>query len=209
MKLNLSKRIIDFLKSFSIGIIIAIPLAIFTHWEFFKSKENWFSIFYSFHFLIFSSVIFTFLFVKAVFFDHISEDEVKKTKEEIEKLTNIRTKSDAIDKLKKLKIKINLMIEWLSFDEGCTWITNFKNFDLNIEELINNDLNKEDITNLSKSIIEIYGGMGSFNDYYRKDLDKLSNNWIKRNGDSNSLATEIFELATDLRRMKSFNYESA
>ena len=101
---------------------------------------------------------------------------------------------DLIDSLSKL-------VGILEMDPGCQWIEAFRNSLNQTRSLVGSNYGKEELVNLSSSITHVYGGMGSFNDYWPGIYDPNTGRYTQIPGteDFEKISNEVYEIAIKLR----------
>jgi hypothetical protein len=101
---------------------------------------------------------------------------------------------DLIDSLSKL-------VGILEMDPGCQWIEAFRNSLNQAQSLVGRNYGKEELRNLSTSITHVYGGMGSFNDYWPGIYDPNTGRYTQIPGteDFKNVSGEVYNLALELR----------
>ncbi len=72
---------------------------------------------------------------------------------------------DRNPQLERLLISLRQLVEVLRKDEFCDWTQHFQNCHEYAENLLANGFSQEELNDLSSSIMRVYGGSGSFNDY--------------------------------------------
>tara|TARA_B100000614_G_scaffold255651_1_gene273015 strand:+ start:2024 stop:2383 length:360 start_codon:yes stop_codon:yes gene_type:complete len=108
----------------------------------------------------------------------------------------LSTRKKQLDKL--IQALEHLCIH-LRLDKGCPWIDHFENQLEKAKSLTNSQFSQNDLNELSSSIRSVYGGMGSFNDYYNPSFSKQRNKIIKQLGSSVDLSEHVYEYALELK----------
>lgn len=67
--------------------------------------------------------------------------------------------------LERLSTHLRQLVAVLQQDELCDWTKHFANCLAHAEHLLANGFTQEELNDLSSSIMRVYGGSGSFNDY--------------------------------------------
>ncbi|MCG1041483.1 hypothetical protein KQH60_02415 [Mycetohabitans sp. B8] len=92
------------------------------------------------------------------------------------------------------------LVNLLALDPSCQWVHKFK-LDLEqVNRLKEMSFNSSDLANLSASIRQVYGGMGSFNDYEPTRYDSVTGRYtlIAGTEDFDMLRRKVFDLAMAL-----------
>ena len=111
---------------------------------------------------------------------------------------NIMT-PDRKQQLNKLIEALEHLCMHLRLDENCTWTRHFERQLTIAKELVEIDFAQSDLNKLSSSIRSVYGGMGSFNDYYNPNFTKEINKIIKQIGSSTELSERVYDYALELK----------
>ena len=102
--------------------------------------------------------------------------------------------------LSDLKSAIDQLCLHLKIDKSCIWTAHFEKQLKQIQDLIEYGYVEENLYELSSSIRSVYGGMGSFNDYYNPHQSKERNELIKQYGSSRDLSSKVYDLAIKLKQ---------
>ncbi len=102
--------------------------------------------------------------------------------------------------LSDLKLAIEQLCLHLKTDESCIWTNHFEKQLKHVNDLIEYGYVEENLYELSSSIRAVYGGMGSFNDYYNPHHSKERNELIKLYGSSSDLSSKVYDLAVKLKQ---------
>lgn len=102
--------------------------------------------------------------------------------------------------LKKLKTALVQLILLLKVDRSCLWTAHFEKQLAHVNDLIEYGYVDEDLYELSSSIRSVYGGMGSFNDYYNPDQSKERSKLVKKYGSSRVLSSKVYDHAIELKQ---------
>ena len=97
------------------------------------------------------------------------------------------------------------LVHILRLDQDCQWTDHFKNCLEEAKKLRDNGSQQKELNLLSASVMSVYGGTGSFNDYvpvlYSEENGKASTNQgMERLSHGSSL---VYTCALDLRSMES------
>lgn len=93
------------------------------------------------------------------------------------------------------------LVAILKKDPACKWTNKFK-IDLDdCQKVLDTGGSKEDLMALSKSITEVFQGMGSFNDYSPSTYDEKTGQYTLISGTERfeDVSTRVFDLAVGLR----------
>lgn len=82
------------------------------------------------------------------------------------------------EQLSLLIENLRAMISLLDLDSSCIWAPHFKKSLKDAIDLSKSPLNQNDLAALSSSIRSVYGGMGSFNDYFPAQYDTATGRCI-------------------------------
>jgi hypothetical protein len=99
---------------------------------------------------------------------------------------------DRSRQLEELVESLGKLIAILKKDENCQWITHFERCLERGRELMSAGAEQSDLNDLSVSVMHVYGGMGSFNDYVPANVDHGTGRPIPIEG------MESFEVASGL-----------
>ncbi|AZZ98454.1 hypothetical protein [Pseudoalteromonas sp. R3] len=102
--------------------------------------------------------------------------------------------------LSDLKLAIEQLCLHLKIDKSCIWTDHFERQLKQINDLIEYGYVEENLYELSSSVRAVYGGMGSFNDYYYPHQSKERNELIKKYGSSRDLSSKVYDLALKLKQ---------
>lgn len=102
--------------------------------------------------------------------------------------------------LADLKLAIEQLCMHLKTDESCIWTNHFEKQLKQVNDLIEYGYVEENLYELSSSIRAVYGGMGSFNDYYNPHQSKERNELIKLYGSSGDISSRVYDLAVKLKQ---------
>ena len=102
--------------------------------------------------------------------------------------------------LSDLKLAIEQLCLHLKTDECCIWTNHFENQLKQVNDLIEYGYVEENLYELSSSVRAVYGGTGSFNDYYNPHQSKEKNELIKLYGSSCDLSSKVYDLAVKLKQ---------
>ncbi|WP_139164018.1 DUF6966 domain-containing protein [Desulfoluna spongiiphila] len=102
------------------------------------------------------------------------------------------------NQLDKLIQSLEHLCIHLRLDEDCPWIDHFERQLENAKSLSNSKFTQKELSDLSSSIRSVYGGMGSFNDYYNPNYTKHRNEVMKLLGSSTDLSERVYEYALEL-----------
>jgi hypothetical protein len=72
---------------------------------------------------------------------------------------------DRRPQLERLLTGLRQLVDILRREELCDWTKHFANSLAHAEHLLANGFTQEELNDLSSSIMGVYGGSGSFNDY--------------------------------------------
>ncbi|MFC3702865.1 DUF6966 domain-containing protein [Reinekea marina] len=100
----------------------------------------------------------------------------------------------------EIRSAIEQLILHLKTDKSCLWTAHFEKQLRHINDLIEYGYVDDDLYQLSSSIRAVYGGMGSFNDYYNPNQSKERNELIEKFGSSNDLSSKVYDLAIKLKQ---------
>jgi hypothetical protein len=105
------------------------------------------------------------------------------------------------EKLVRLHSVLEKIIIMIRLDPKNQWANKFANDLQFCEFLLKSNPSSDDIISISKSITDVYRGMGSFNDYEPAIFDPKSGRNCIINGTENfkKLANELFNIAVELR----------
>lgn len=103
--------------------------------------------------------------------------------------------------LKRLEERLRLLVDVLQLDPSCPWTRAFESALAVTREYLAEMPDRQAIINLSQSITLVYGGAGSFNDYYPGVFDAGTGKFTRVPGTEafERLASEVFESAQSLR----------
>nr|WP_319495134.1 hypothetical protein [uncultured Desulfobacter sp.] len=108
--------------------------------------------------------------------------------------------------ISKQKKQLELLIQALEHlcthlrvDKDCPWTDHFERQLNNAMNLFHNGFTQDDLNSLSSSVRSVYGGMGSFNDYYNPNFTKQRNKIIEQIGSSLDLSEKVYEYALELK----------
>lgn len=102
--------------------------------------------------------------------------------------------------LSQLKLAIEQLCLHLKTDDSCIWTNHFEKQLKLVNDLIEYGYVEENLYELSSSIRAVYGGMGSFNDYYNPQQSKERSKLIKLYGSSSDLSSKVYDLAVKLKQ---------
>jgi hypothetical protein len=110
----------------------------------------------------------------------------------------------ANEKLARLYVALEKLLAMMLLDPKSPWTNKFVNDKNFCDSLLRKTPSIEDLTSLSKSIIDVYQGMGSFNDYAPAVFDQKTGRYAPIPGTEcfSDLASEVFNLAIELRVKK-------
>lgn len=76
--------------------------------------------------------------------------------------------------LKTLAEQLSRLVEVLRLDPDCQWRGHFEQCLQTVRDLLESSFTQDDLSNLSSSVMHVYGGMGSFSDYAPTSYDAQS-----------------------------------
>src|SRR5690242_4874457 len=79
---------------------------------------------------------------------------------------------DRSHQLEELVESLGELVAILKNDENCRWIIHFERCLERGRNLMNTGAIQSDLNDLSVSVMRVYGGMGSFNDYIPAHVDR-------------------------------------
>jgi hypothetical protein len=102
--------------------------------------------------------------------------------------------------LEKLVQALKRLVEILQLDPSCTWTAKFQNDLAKGIELLNGKYEEDDLRSFSSSIRHVFGGMGSFNDYYPGKYDRLTGRYNRIAGteDFEKIVKQVFDQSLEL-----------
>ncbi|MCZ4374317.1 hypothetical protein O4H50_21240 [Vibrio diazotrophicus] len=100
--------------------------------------------------------------------------------------------------LKRLILALEHLCVHLRLDDKCVWTAHFEQQLICAQQLDKNGFTQADLNELSSSVRSVYGGMGSFNDYYNPNYSIQRSLIIKQLGSSPELSSRVYEFALDL-----------
>lgn len=106
-------------------------------------------------------------------------------------------------RLQILSDRLAELVAVMRLDTQSPWARKFeRDLDLSRHLLVENH-NRQDVIELSKSITDVYQGMGSFNDYSPGSFDASTGRYIQIPGTESfdKLAQEVFQAAVTLREI--------
>jgi hypothetical protein len=106
-------------------------------------------------------------------------------------------------RLQQLSGRLAALVEVLRLDASSPWTSKFER-DLALSRLLMQEgSSREDIIALSKSVTDVYQGMGSFNDYSPAIFDASTGRYTPTPGTEAfaRLANEVFDAAVALREL--------
>jgi hypothetical protein len=106
--------------------------------------------------------------------------------------------------LMELGTALRELVSFLRKDPACKWTSKFEADLADCQNLLDAGGAKEDVIALSKSITEVFQGMGSFNDYSPSTFDRTTGRYTSIPGTErfDAVSTRVFDLAVSLRATK-------
>ncbi len=93
------------------------------------------------------------------------------------------------------------LVDILHLDKNCQWTAKFEDDLLLCEKILDGAMLKEDIYALSNSIMYVFQGMASFNDYFPATFNSVTGRYQPISGteDFSIISDKVFNLAKKLR----------
>ena len=103
--------------------------------------------------------------------------------------------------LKALSKSLSELVGILRLDESCQWLGHFEASLRETNRLIEKGFGSDQLGDLSGSVMYVYAGAGSFNDYFPATFDSASERFIGIPGTENfeQLSKEVYDHALSLR----------
>ena len=103
--------------------------------------------------------------------------------------------------LQMLAASLAGLVEVLRLDDSCQWLNHFESNLHSTNKLIEVGFTADQLSDLSASIMHVYGGMCSFNDYGPFTYDASSGRYVPIPGtaDFERLSQEVYDRALSLR----------
>ncbi len=111
---------------------------------------------------------------------------------------------NAKDKAKILHAALERLVELLKRDPGNRWSAKFENDLTASKALIDGTFSQDVATKLSQSIVSVFGGMGSFNDYSPSVYNAATGRYVAIPGcdDFGEVTTRVHDAAIGLRTLE-------
>lgn len=108
---------------------------------------------------------------------------------------------DRTNQLRQLEMSLDRLVEILRLDPRCQWLPHFDSCLQQTRQLLQEGFTQEQLNGLSSSVMHVYGGMGSFNDYGPGIYDSTDGRYspIPGAGDFEAVSTQVHEQALTLR----------
>jgi hypothetical protein len=103
--------------------------------------------------------------------------------------------------LRELTESLSRLVEILRLDKACHWRTHFEMSLSHAQSLLAREFEQSDLNALASSIMQVYGGMGSFNDYAPSIYDAHARRYrpIPGADDFEDVSGRVYEAALALR----------
>lgn len=105
--------------------------------------------------------------------------------------------SDRRAQLGKLQAHLQTLVALLRLDSGCQWTGHFESCLSHARQLASSSPSQDELNALSGSVMHVFGGMGSFNDYAPWQNGKV----IRGMEALTEAGAAVYESALDLRRV--------
>ena len=104
--------------------------------------------------------------------------------------TNLRTQQ-----LEALQAGLTLLCELLRLDKPTHWLNHFERCLHTTASLLSNGFDQDALNALSRSVRQVFGGMGSFNDYVPVTGTKESSAWYRKHGNPEETIRLVYDSA--------------
>lgn len=103
--------------------------------------------------------------------------------------------------LESLVGSLGRLVDLLRLDSSCQWLQHFETCLRRAQQLLETRFIQASLDELSSSVMSVYGGMGSFNDYAPMRFDPISGRYSHLPGAEtfDDVATRVYEDAIALR----------
>lgn len=106
--------------------------------------------------------------------------------------------------LAELEANLARLCQLLNLDPNCRWTRHFERFLSETKNLLAEGFCQRELNELSGSVMHVYGGMGSFNDYVPVMNTRESSRWYGEFGDPSNIIGAVFQSAQELRVVGSY-----
>ena len=111
------------------------------------------------------------------------------------------SRMDRHAQLKTLAEQLSQLVEVLCLDPDCQWRGHFERCLQTARGLLESSFTQDDLSSLSSSVMHVYGGMGSFNDYAPTCYDAQTGRYTAIPGTEafDEIAGRVYDGALSLR----------